>query len=301
MKTKRIANPVIPGLYADPDLIRAGETYYLYPTTDGYPGWSGTRFHAFSSDNLADWTDRGVILDVAGSQVPWAVGSAWAPAMYHRNGKFYFYFCAKRENGDSCIGVAVSTDPDRGFQAMPQPLITPELVKAAGITMWQTIDPSVYEEDGRGYLLFGNGGAAIVELGEDSVSIRPETMRQIEGLTDFREAVSLFYRDGLYHFTWSCDDTGSENYHVNYGIAEQMTGPVRYQYPILEKKPEADILGTGHHCILKAEADTYYIGYHRFATPTAHYPEGKGYHREVCISPLRFDADGKLKKVETEE
>ncbi|MGN1410657.1 MAG: hypothetical protein ACI4XJ_10865, partial [Eubacteriales bacterium] len=76
-------NPIIKGLFADPSLIRYGNRYYLYPTTDGFPGWSGSVFHAFSASELtdSDWVDEGIILDLASDQVPWAVGSAWAPAM----------------------------------------------------------------------------------------------------------------------------------------------------------------------------------------------------------------------------
>jgi hypothetical protein len=147
------------------------------------------------------------------------------------------------------------------------------------------------------YLLFGNCAAVAVQLQENLRSIRPETMKNIEGLKDFRESVIVLKRNGKYHFTWSCDDTGSENYHVNYGVSDSLYGPVEYQYTILEKEKEKDILGTGHHCIFSDGVNDY-IGYHRFATPTQNYPEGKGFHREVCISPLEFDEkNNRIKKV----
>ena len=53
-------NPILPGQFADPSIIQYNDRYYLYPTTDGCPGWSGTVFHAFSSDDLLDWRDEGV-------------------------------------------------------------------------------------------------------------------------------------------------------------------------------------------------------------------------------------------------
>jgi hypothetical protein len=34
-------SPVLPGLYADPNIVIFGDTYYIYATTDGFPGWSG--------------------------------------------------------------------------------------------------------------------------------------------------------------------------------------------------------------------------------------------------------------------
>ena len=81
---------MLKGLYADPSMIKYNGMYYIYPTSDGFPGWSGTVFHAFSSPDLNTWKDEGIIVDVTSDQVPWAVGSAWAPAMFERNGKFYF-------------------------------------------------------------------------------------------------------------------------------------------------------------------------------------------------------------------
>lgn len=290
---------VLPGQYADPDIAKFDGRYYLYPTTDGFTHWSGTKFRVFSSDDLKFWHDEGVILDLATDDVPWAVGSAWAPAIASRNGKYYYYFCGKRADGVSAIGVAVADTPVGPFRAEPQPLLTMEQMKRLGIKMGQTIDPAIYiEEDGTPYMLFGNGHAAIVQLGDDMVSVIEETMRNLEGLHDFREAVTVLKRDGRYHFTWSCDDTGSEDYHVNYGTSESLFGPVTVHYPILVKNPEKDILGPGHHSILHdKDTDQYWIAYHRFVTPLSRFKEGKGYHREVCITPIAFGEDGLMKPV----
>jgi beta-xylosidase len=79
--------PVIPGLFADPHIAAFDGRYYLYPTTDGYAGWSGTYYKAFSSTDLVNWTDHGVILD-HGPDVSWADNSAWAPAVAARNGRY---------------------------------------------------------------------------------------------------------------------------------------------------------------------------------------------------------------------
>lgn len=300
MEEKKKGNPVIQGLYADPDLVFMDRKYYIYPTTDGYDGWSGTEFSVFSSEDGKTFGQPKKILDVTSEQVPWAIGSAWAPCMIKKNGLYYFYFCAKRRDGVSCIGVAVSDRPDEGFLAEEEPIVTPEEVKAQGIDICQTIDPSVYSEEGRTYLIFGNGNPVIVQLEYDMRHIIPETMRQLEGAYDFRESMIVTKRDNLYHFTWSCDDTGSENYHVNYGISKSLFGPIEYCYPVLEK--QGGSLGTGHHSILKVPGqDRYIIAFHRFATPLENYPEGKGYHREVCTAELTFDEAGKMKPVKIEE
>ncbi|WP_024834488.1 family 43 glycosylhydrolase [Ruminiclostridium josui] len=292
-------NPVLGGQFADPDISIFGDKYYIYPTTDGYTGWSGTQFHAFSSSDMINWKDEGVILDAGvGKDVPWAVGSAWAPTIVEKNGKYYFYFCAKRSDGKSCIGVATSESPKGPFIAESEPLITPENLEN-GVTVSQTIDSSVFtDDDGISYLLFGNGSPAIVQLNDDMISLKSGSMKNLSGAVDFRESMTVIKRNGLYHFTWSCDDTGSENYHVNYGTSNSLYGPIQYQYTVLSKNPDNNILGCGHQSIIKLpNKDEYYMAYHRFVTPLGQYSSGLGYHRETCIDKVEFDANTGLMKV----
>ena len=150
---------------------------------------------------------------MADGDVPWAVGSAWAPCIAEKDGKYYYYFCGKRVDGKSCIGAAVSDYPEGTFVPAAEPMITMEMMETYQIQMSQTIDPSIYQENGETYLLFGNGYAAIAKLTPDMMHIVGDD-ENLEGLYDFREAVTVLKRDEIYHFTWSCDDTGSENYHV---------------------------------------------------------------------------------------
>lgn len=306
------ANPVIDGLFADPDIAFFDGRYYIYPTSDGYEGWAGTAFSVFSSENGKYFRKERQILELAGEQVPWAVGSAWAPCIAEKNGKYYFYFCGKRQDGVSCIGTAVSDSPAGEFKAQSQPILTPEMVRNCGIDICQVIDPSIYQEEGKTYLLFGNGTPVIVELEDSMVEVKRNTMEALEGAYDFREAITVLKREGKYHFTWSCDDTGSENYHVNYGISDSLYGPIQYQYPVLEKTGYS--LGTGHHAIVKVQKtneqiqeenkkgkedkkeEKFKIAYHRFATPLEQYPEGKkGFYREICMGDLEFDERGLMK------
>ncbi|WP_312093108.1 family 43 glycosylhydrolase [Niallia sp.] len=303
-------NPVLAEEYADPDIIRYGDMYYLYPTTDGFVGWSGYQLSVFSSKDLVNWTNEGIILDLKSEVeyqnqcgrkvgiVPWATGNAWAPAITEKNGKFYYYFCGHDKNTQKkAIGVAVSDSPIGPFKAKEKPLLTMEDCQSSGIEMGQTIDPAVYQENDKSYLLFGNGHAAIVELKQNMVEIIPETVKNIEGAEDFREAICVNKIDNVYHFTWSSDDTGSENYSVNYGISHSLFGPIDFKYKLLEKRSDLTILGTGHHSILYIEEeDKYLIAYHRFLTPLGQIQSGFGYHREVCFDWLEYK-DGLFKKV----
>ena len=64
-------NPVLPEFHADPEILFSVKTgrYYIYSTTDGFPGWGGTYFTCYSSSDLKDWKYEGVILDVSTPQV----------------------------------------------------------------------------------------------------------------------------------------------------------------------------------------------------------------------------------------
>ncbi len=293
-----IQNPVLSGLYADPAICIFDNKFYIYPTTDGFDGWSGYQFSVFSSEDGVNFKNEGQILDVKSDQVEWAIGSAWAPCATKRDDNYYFYFCAKEASGSSCIGVAKSKSPIGPFVAEKTPLLTMDLMRECGIKMGQTIDPAMYCENGEYYILFGNGDAAIAKLNDDMVSIDKSTLKNIDGLHDFREAVEVLKREGVYHFTWSCDDTGSENYHVNYGVADSLYGPVTLVGTILEKDPSKDILGTGHHSFVKhPDKDEYYIAYHRFGTPLDKYTVGKGFNRETCLSLLAFKENRIMKVI----
>ncbi|MGW1777795.1 family 43 glycosylhydrolase [Streptomyces sp. NPDC002143] len=275
-------SPVLPGLNADPNIVRFGDTFYMYPTTDGFEGWSGTQFKAYSSTDLVHWTDHGVILDL-GPDVSWADSRAWAPTMAEKDGKYYFYFCA-----DANIGVAVSDSPTGPFtDALGKPLLK------AGDFTGQMIDPAVFtDDDGQTYLYWGNGRAYVVPLNDDMVSFDASKVTDITP-SGYNEGTFVIKRQGTYYFMWSENDTRDENYRVAYATGSSPTGPWTKRGVILEKDLSLGIKGPGHHSVVQVPGtDDWYIAYHRFAIPG-----GDGMHRETTVDKLEFDADGLIKKV----
>ncbi|GAA1059997.1 family 43 glycosylhydrolase [Agromyces bracchium] len=290
-----MASPVLPGLYADPNIAVFGDTYYLYATSDGYAGWGGKDFYVWTSKDLVDWERSAepiLTLDGANGDVPWATGNAWAPTIIERDGKYYFYFSGHNaELNRKTIGVAVADDPAGPFVAQPTAMITNgEAVKSG-----QAIDPAAFRDPvtGKHYLFWGNGSPVYAELNDDMVSIKPETIRTMTGLTSYREGSFVNYRDGLYHLTYSIDDTGSENYRVGYATATSVDGPWTYRGVILQKDLSLGIKGTGHNSVLNIPGtDDWVIAYHRFGMPG-----GDGTHRETTIDRLEFGADGLMQVV----
>lgn len=275
-------SPVIKGLYGDPNIAYLKGRYYVYPTTDGYSGWSSTRFKAFSSTDLLTWTDHGTILDL-GPQISWSDSRAWAPTIAYRDGRYYFYFSA-----DTNIGVATSTSPTGPFtDPLGRPLV------AAGFRGGQMIDPHVFtDDDGQSYLYWGNGYAYGVRLNADMISFDAAQVRTFS-LPNFREAPFAFKRNGVYYLSYSVDDTRSENYHVEYATASSPHGPWTHRGTILSKNLSLGVKGPGHHSVVKApNSDTWYIAYHRFAIPA-----GDGMNREVTVDAMRFNPDGTIQPV----
>lgn len=301
-------NPVLPGFHADPEIVYSHQTkkYYIYSTTDGQPGWGGWYFTAYSSDDLKHWTYEGVILDLKSEQVPWANGNAWAPCIEEKlvkgKYKYYFYYSSNPKNGQGKqIGVAVADSPTGPFVDLGHPIITESPVGGG-----QQIDVDVFTDpvSGKTYLYWGNGYMAGAELNKDMVSIKKKTLTVMtpEGGTlqdyAYREAPYVFYRNGLYYFMWSVDDTGSPNYHVAYGTSKSPLGPIEVaaQPVVLKQNPEQQIYGTAHNSVLQIPGtDEWMIVYHRINK--WYLKDAPGVHREVCIDRLQFNDDGTIQPV----
>lgn len=301
-------NPVLPGFHADHEIVYSHQTkkYYIYSTTDGQPGWGGWYFTAYSSDDLKHWTYEGVILDLKSEQVPWANGNAWAPCIEEKlvkgKYKYYFYYSGNPKNGQGKqIGVAVADSPTGPFVDLGHPIITESPVGGG-----QQIDVDVFTDpvSGKTYLYWGNGYMAGAELNKDMVSIKKKTLTVMTPkggtLQDYayREAPYVFYRNGLYYFMWSVDDTGSPNYHVAYGTSKSPLGPIEVtaQPVVLKQNPEQQIYGTAHNSVLQIPGtDEWMIVYHRINK--WYLKDAPGVHREVCIDRLQFNDDGTIQPV----
>ncbi len=306
----QLHNPILPDFHADPEIVYSNQTkkYYIYSTTDGTPGWGGYQYSVFSSDDLLNWKDEGVVLDVKSDQVAWANGNAWAPAIEEvkdkeGNYKYYLYFSANPvKGGGKQIGVAVADSPVGPFVDYGKPIVT-----SSPVGRGQQIDVDVFVDpvSKKPYLYWGNGYMAGAELNKKMTSVKKKTITVMTPkggtLKDYayREAPYVFYRKGLYYFMWSVDDTGSPNYHVAYGTSKSPLGPIEVaKEPVaLIQRPDKEIYGPAHNSVFcKPGTDEWYIVYHRI---NKNYLKDKpGVHRQVCIDKMEFNENGTIKPVE---
>ena len=296
-------NPVIRDQFsADPTARVFNNKVYLYPSHDILPP-AGQRqdwfcmedYHVFSSENLTDWTDHGMI--VTQNKVPWVRPnsySMWAPDCVERNGKYYFYFpsAPAEGRGGFAVGVAIADSPEGPFIPEPEPI--------KGIN---GIDPCVLQaSDGNAYIFWGNGRCAklkpnMKELADDNPKEtvkwgnREMEMVGVHCLKDLpnrqAEGPFAFEANGWYYLTYPYVRENTEV--LGYAMSKNPMGP--YEYKGLIMAEHANGCWTNHHSIVNYKSQWYLFYHHNFFSPR----DDK--RRSVQIEKLYFNADGTIQEV----
>ena len=295
-------NPIVRDQFtADPTARVFNDKVYLYPSHDIFPP-EGQRkdwfcmedYHVFSSDNLTDWTDHGMI--VTQNKVPWVRPnsySMWAPDCVYRNGKYYFYFpSAPAAGGGFAVGVAIADRPEGPFIPEPEPI--------KGIN---GIDPCVLlASDGNAYIFWGNGRCAklkdnMKELADDTpketVKFRDREfeMLGVNCLKDLpnrqAEGPFAFEYNGNYYLTYPYVRENTEV--IGYAMSKNPMGPYEYKGIIMAEHPNG--CWTNHHSIINFKGQ-WYIFYH-----TNFFSPNDDKRRSACIEKLTFNADGTIQEV----
>lgn len=217
-------NPVISGDFADPSVIRVGDTYYACGTSSEW----GPAYPVYSSKNLVDWQYVGPVF----ADLPeWTMGSYWAPELFFHNGTFYVYYTARRKaDKQSFIGVASTKDLKKGF------------TDHGVIIEWtkEAIDAFVVEDDGKlfitwkAYGLDKDRGIEILgaELSSDGLKVTGKEFGLIKAdpagwESGGAEGQAIFKKGNYWYMLYSgnacCGDKC--NYQVGFARAEKLTGP----------------------------------------------------------------------------
>lgn len=286
-------NPIVRNQFsADPSARVFGDKVYVFPSHDllategkGRPGWFCMEdYHVFSSSNLTDWTDHGLI--ITQNKVPWVRPdsySMWAPDCIERNGKYYFYFPAAPKDTITYgkgfrIGVAVANKPEGPY--------TPESTPIKGV---HGIDPNVFiDKDGQAYLYWSAGHIYGAKLKSNMLELdsKVDTLGDLpkKGL---KEGPYLFERNGLYYLTYPHVENKIER--LEYAIGDNPLGPFKYAGVIMDES--ASGCWTNHHSFINFK-NQWYLFYH-----DRDYSPGFDKARSIRADSLSFNADGTIKKV----
>lgn len=276
-------NPLITDQFtADPTARVFDGRIYVYPSHDipyrpgkGRTNWFVMEdYHVFSSANLTDWTDHGVILNQ--TNVPWLTRQAydmWAPDCISKNGKYYFYFPAGGR-----IGVAIADKPYGPF--------TPEARPIEGA---RGIDPAVLlDKDGSAYL-FSSMNRILVARLKDNLLELDSPVQTITNLPQkgLIEGPFVFERKGIYYLTYPHVQNKIER--LEYATSAHPLGPYEWKGVILDES--ASGCWTVHHSIVEFQGHWYLFYHDRDLSPQF------DKNRAIRADLLSFNEDGTIQKV----
>jgi len=286
-------NPLITNQYtADPSARVFNGEVYVYPSHDiiatlghGRIGWFCMEdYHVFSSPNLTDWTDHGVI--ISQKTVPWADSTAysmWAPDCIERNGKYYLYFPATSKGtattrGGFTVGVAIADKPYGPFTPQPEPI--------KGI---RGIDPNVFiDKDGQAYLYWAQGNIYVAKLKDNMVELAsaPQIIGNLptKGL---KEGPYLFERKGVYYLTFP--HVANKTERLEYVMGSSPMGPFKDGGVMMDES--ASGCWTNHQSIV--EFNNQWLLFYHNDDLSPNFDKA----RSIRADSLFFNDDGTISKV----
>ncbi|MBN2485149.1 MAG: glycoside hydrolase family 43 protein [Bacteroidales bacterium] len=277
----------------DPFIMLHKGFYYLYATS------SGTGFKVWSSQNMADWTERGMALDRNTEGNNWGDGNFWAPEVKYINGRFYMTYSATTSKGMK-IRIASSTNPLGPFINWSEPFLNTD--------NYSYIDGNLFVDNNTIYLYYVkdcstniiNGKHVsqifVVKLTDDLLAFdgKPalctspsQAWEDIYGEYQWNEGPFVLKHGDKYYLLYSSNYYADINYSVGYATASNPMGPwTKYTgNPVLRKNEALKVSGPGHCCVTSSPDSTeLFMVYH-----THTYFEVKGGNRNVCLDRISFD------------
>lgn len=253
------SNAVIPGDFADPSIIRVGDTYYATGTSSEW----APHFPLFTSKDLVNWKQVGYVFN---KTPEWASASFWAPELYYHNNTFYVYYVARRKtDNQSFIAVATAKDPLQGFTDHG---IIIEHGKEA-------IDAYILNDNGILYMTFKAYGLDKRPIEILGCKLTPDGLRRDGDYFTLLRDDDRKGMEGQVHMKWNnhyylfysaggCCGAGCD-YNVRVARAEKIEGP----YTNFEGNPILTQNDTwkcpGHGTFVQTALGTYAYLYHAYS------------------------------------
>ena len=305
----------------DPAVYVDGDTVYLYTGHDistdkevSEKTYHIPEYLCYSSTDLINWKNEGVVLNM--HDVDWTRNStsAWASQVIKYKDNYYLYYCSwdKKARGKQSIGVAVSSSPTGPFVDKGESLVNGLITKPES-NAWNDIDPTVWvETDESGeehrYLAWGNSLFYVCELNEDMISVKDlngdgditfgikegsgDIYSPMKGLGTFTEAPWLYRRqdeNGSYYGDYYLFYASQWRESMAYAHTDDLMFGEWQDYTIY--MPPTATCNTNHEAIFDFKGKTY-IMYHNGARPG-----GNGYRRSACLQELVWTDDGRIEPV----
>ncbi|HZG58786.1 glycoside hydrolase family 43 protein [Paenibacillus sp.] len=276
--TAAFRNPIVPGDYPDPSIVRVGDDYYMVTSTfQFFPG-----VPVMHSKDLVHWETIGHVimrreqLDLVG--IPDSFG-VFAPDISYADGKFWvvvpYYHGRPR-----CTNILYVADRPEGPYSEGVPL------------NHHFIDPSIFhDDDGRKYLAFGGGW--VHELAADGSGLVGEAKQVWPGTGGAApEAPHLVKRNGWYYLMLAEGGTFFDHMET-VARSKSVWGPYEPcpHNPVLKQRdPERRLQRAGHGKLVEAPDGRWFMVHlgGRPLTPGGDCPLG----RETFLADVAWTDDG---------
>ncbi|MEK4038730.1 glycoside hydrolase family 43 protein [Paenibacillus sp. FSL L8-0493] len=216
-------NPILPGFYPDPSIIRAGDDYYLVCSSFEYfPG-----VPIFHSQDLIHWTQIGHVLNRVSqldTRKSKSSGGIFAPTIRYHEGTFYMITTEVHGKGNFYVTATAPAGP------WSDPISIP----------YGGIDPSLmFDEDGKVYVTTQQGADydshAIqyeIDIATGAALTEPVVIWTGDG-GPWTEGPHLYKINGMYYIMTASGGTAKEHREI-IGRSSSPYGPFeRLPHPIL--------------------------------------------------------------------
>ena len=245
-------NPIRTGMFPDPSIVRVDEDYYMVNSS----------FIFFPcipishSKDLVHWDIIGYAItnpEWAGLDELEGGRGYWAPDISYDNGTFYITATYRLNDTGKVVRrqIVVTSDKPEG------PYSEPVFIDDDGI------DPSLFHEDGRHYMLL-NRGARIMELSSDCKEKLTEPVMLYYG--DHKRAPEgphLLKKDGYYYLFLAEGGTG-QGHRITVARSRELMGtyePCPYNPIMIQRKRKAALQRCGHGKPVCTQNGEWYMVY----------------------------------------
>lgn len=299
--TPHYCNPVHPGYFADPFVLRTAlpEAPYVAYGTGQVLG--GRAFEMLVSEDLVSWRSAGGALETL---APEAGTDYWAPEVAESEGRWWMYYSLGHGDRDHTLRVAVANSPLGPFRDTGVDLTPDERF---------AIDPSPFRDpDGTWYLFHARdvldgdrvGTMLAVDVLDSMTRLRGEPRTVLAPSGDWQlfqrervmygrsydwhtlEGPCVLHRQGRYWCLYSGGSWETPGYAVAYAVADSPLGP--WSEPVdaerLLQTVEGRLLGPGHNSVVVGPDGGDVAVYHAWDPDAA--------ARRLCIDPLVWSPAG---------
>ncbi len=296
----QFANPVLPGDFPDPSIVRVGEDYWATATSSEW----APLYPILHSRDLVNWELKGHVFD---TKPAWSSANYWAPEIHHFNNRFYVYYTARENKFGGRLHLAVATaENPLGPWTDHGPLIGQE---DGSIDAY-----AVQDENNEMYLLWKNDGNSRNEptfiwaqkLSEDGTRLVGDMHKLIRNDSPWEgnlvEGPAVIRRNGYFYLFYA--GNGCCGLHCTYaaGVArsKKLLGPY-------EKNPNNPILINneqwrcpGHGSIVTTADGRDFFLYHAYHSKDTVYVGRQGILDEIKWGEDGWPVIGKNKTASVE-